>query len=236
MPFKRQGIKWRQVIAVALIAVPWVLRDVLAANMEQQATDAQQVLTEKDAQEAQQQQISDQREMLDRIAEIQEQLKLVDAKLNVNASDDEIEAQAEKADARSLDKIFAEAGSDLGDAANKLNELKQQVALNSDQDKELSGAATKAHEKAEGLKSFDASVAGAEIDAQFEELSTVQNDLVKAYETLAAAAEKDRDRSTLYANIARGLAWVLTAIGTLMLGNWKKLVGVSEEGEEEVGK
>ena len=23
---------------------------------------------------------------------------------------------------------------------------------------------------------------------------------------------------------------------TLMLGNWKKLVGVSEEGEEEVGK
>ena len=124
MTFKKQGIKWRQVIAVALIAVPWVLRDVLAANMEEQATDAQQVLTEKEAQEGQQQQISDQREMLDRIAEIQEQLKLVEAKLDAKASDDEIEAQAEKADARSLAKIFTEAGSDLGDAADKLTELK----------------------------------------------------------------------------------------------------------------
>jgi chromosome segregation ATPase len=204
--------------------------------MEQQATDAQQVLTEKDAQEGQQQQISDRREMLDSIVEIQDQLKLVEAKLSVTTSDDDAAAQAGKAEAKSLAKTFTEAGSDLRDAADKLVELKGQVALTSEQEKELSEAAARAKDKAEALKSFDASVAGPGTDAQFDELLAVQDDLVKAYEKLAAVAEGERDRSTLYANIARGLAWVLTAIGTLMLGNWKKLLGVSDEGKEEAGE
>ena len=82
MKFTMQGIKWQQVIAVAMIAVPWFLRDELAGRMEQRSTNAQQVLTEKDEQQEQQQQISDQRDMLRRIEEIQGQLKLVDARLD----------------------------------------------------------------------------------------------------------------------------------------------------------
>ena len=75
------GIKWQQVIAVAMIAVPWFLRDELAGRMEQRSTKVQQVLTEKDEQQEQQQQISDQRDTQCRMEEIQGQLKLVDAKL-----------------------------------------------------------------------------------------------------------------------------------------------------------
>jgi hypothetical protein len=74
-----QGIKWQQVIAVAMIAVPWFLRDELAGRMEQRSTNAQQVLTDKDEQ---QQQIIDQQDMLRRIEEIQGQLKLVEVKLD----------------------------------------------------------------------------------------------------------------------------------------------------------
>jgi hypothetical protein len=74
-----QGIKWQQVIAVAMIAVPWFLRDELAGRMEHRSTNAQQVLTDKDEQ---QQQIIDQQDMLRRIEEIQGQLKLVEVKLD----------------------------------------------------------------------------------------------------------------------------------------------------------
>jgi hypothetical protein len=45
LKFTEQGIKWQQVIAVAMIAVPWFLRDELAGRMEQRATDARPVLT-----------------------------------------------------------------------------------------------------------------------------------------------------------------------------------------------
>lgn len=64
MKFAREDIKWRQVVVVAMIAVPWFFRDVFAGKMEMRAADAQQVLTEKEEQEAQQQQTSDQRDML----------------------------------------------------------------------------------------------------------------------------------------------------------------------------
>jgi hypothetical protein len=74
LKFTTHGIKWRQVIVVAMIAVPWFCRDVLAGKMEQRAADAQQVLTEKDQQLEQQLQIKDQRDMLVRIGEIQTEL------------------------------------------------------------------------------------------------------------------------------------------------------------------
>ena len=74
------------------------------------------------------------------------------------------------------------------------------------------------------------------IDAQFNELSKAQDDLVDAYEKLSNAAEQERDRSTKHANTARGVAWTFTAIGTVLMGNRKKLLGGSDEEEEEDGK
>jgi hypothetical protein len=48
-------------------------------------------------------------------------------------------------------------------------------------------------------------------------------------------AEQERQRSTQYAVIARGAAGGFTAVGTVLMGNWKKPLGCSSE-EEEVGK
>jgi hypothetical protein len=42
-------------------------------------------------------------------------------------------------------------------------------------------------------------------------------------------AEQERRRSTKYADMARGAAWAFTAIGTVLIGNWKKLLGGSGE-------
>jgi hypothetical protein len=74
------------------------------------------------------------------------------------------------------------------------------------------------------------------IDAQFNDLSKAQDDLVDAYEKLSNVAEQERVHSTHYANTARGVAWAFTAIGTVLMGDWKKLLGGSDEEEEEVGK
>lgn len=74
------------------------------------------------------------------------------------------------------------------------------------------------------------------IDGQFNQLSKAQDDLVDAYEKLSNTAEQEREQSTHYANISRGVAWVFTAIGTVLMGNWKKLLGGSDEEEEESGK
>lgn len=236
MKFAEQGIKWRQVIAVAIIAVPWFLRDELASRMEKRATDAQQVLTEKDEQQEQQQQINDQRDMLRRIGQIQAQLRLMDAKVDSKVSEGEVEEQIRKSDDEFLVNFFKEAGSDLGDTADKFVELMQQVKLPSAQEDQLSRVAAAAHKTANDLESFDPNASESVIDAQFNGLSKAQDDLVDAYETLSNVAEQERDRSTKNANIARGAAWAFTAIGTVLVGNWRKLLGGSDEEEEEGGK
>ena len=235
LKFTKQGIKWRQVIGVAMIAVPWFLRDELAGRMEQRATDAQQVLTEKDEQQEQQQQISDQRDLLRRIGQVQAQLRLMDAKGDSKVSEEELAEQTRKSDDEFLGNFFKEAGTDLGDAADKFGELMQRVKLPSAEEDQLGGVAEAAHKTAHDLESFDPNASESVIDAQFNALSKTQDELVDAYEKLSKAAEKERDRSTKYANIARGIAWAFTAIGTVLLGNWKKLLGEADEEEEEDG-
>ncbi len=236
MKIAGQGIKWRQVIAVAMIAVPWFLRDELAGRMEQRATDAQQVLTEKVEQQGQQQQTNDQRDLLRRIGQIQAQLRLVDAKADPKVSEEDIAEQTRKSDDEFLGNFFKEAGSDLDDTANKFDELMGRVKLPSAQNDQLSGVTAAAHKTATDLESFDPNASESVIDAQFNELSKTQDELVDAYEKLSNAAEQERDQSTKYANIARGVAWALTAIGTVLMGNWKKLLGGSDEEEEEDSK
>jgi hypothetical protein len=235
LKFAKQGIKWQQVIAVAMIAVPWFLRDELAGRMEQRATDAQQVLTEKDEQQEQQQQISDQRDLLRRIGQIQVQLGLIDAKVGSKVSEEDIAEQARKSDDEFLGNFFKEAGTDLGDTADKFDELMHRVKLTSAEEDQLGGVADAARKTAHDLESFDPNASEAVIDSQFNELSKTQDDLVGAYEKLSKSAEQERDRSTKYANMARGVAWAFTALGTVLLGIWKKLLGESDE-EEEDGK
>lgn len=235
MKFAKQGGKYQQLIAVAIIGVPWFLRDELASNMEQRATDAQQVMTEKDEQQEQQQQISDQRDLLRRIGQIQAQLRVVDAKVGSKLSEEEIAEQTRKSDDEFLGNFFKEAGTDLGDAAEMFDELVQKVKLPAAEQNQLSGIADAARKASHDLESFDPNASESVIDAQFNALSKTQDDLVDAYEKLSKAAEQERDRSTNYANIARGGAWAFTAIGTVLLGNWKKLLGGSDEEEEQAG-
>ena len=181
MKFAKQGIKWQQVIAVAMIAVPWFLRDELAGRMEQRATDAQQVLTEKDEQQEQQQQISDQRDLLRRIGQIQVQLGLIDAKVGSKAvSEEEIAEQARKSDDEFLGNFFKEAGTDLGDTADKFDELMHRVKLTSAEEDQLGGVADAARKTANDLESFDPNASESVIDAQFNGLSKAQDDLVDA--------------------------------------------------------
>lgn len=208
-----------------MIAVPWFLRDELAGRMEQQATEAQQVLTEKDEQQDQQQQTSDQRDLLRRIGQVQAQLSLVAAKVDAKLSEEEIAERARKSDDESLVNFFKEAGRDLGDSGDRFDELRQRVGLPPAEEDQLGRIAEEARKTAHDLDTFTSNASEPAIDAQFDALSKTQDDLVGAYEKLSNAAEQERDRSTKYAYIARGIAWAFTAVGAAILGNWKKLLG-----------
>lgn len=204
--------------------------------MEKRAADAQQVLTEKDQQQEQQQQINDQRDMLRRIGEIQDRLKLVDAKVDPSVSAEEVEAQAKKSDDEFLGDFFKQAGSDLTDNADKLQELMQQIDLPADLNDQLNAVAKSARDNAAELGKFNPDASESEIDTLFNNLSKSQDELVDAYEKLSNVAEQARNRSTNYANIARGVAWVFTAIGTVLMGNWKTLLGESVGEEDDDNK
>jgi len=163
-------------------------------------------------------------------------LKLVDAKVDPSVSAEEVEAQAKKSDDDFLGDFFKQAGSDLTDNADKLQELMQQIDLPADQNDQLNAVAKSARDNAENLAKFDPDASESEIDTLFNNLSKSQDDLVDAYEKLSNTAELARDRSTRYANIARGVAWAFTAIGTLLMGNWKKLLGESVEEKDDSEK
>jgi hypothetical protein len=236
LKFTLQGMKWRQVIAVLMIAVPWFLRDELAAGMEKKAADAQQVLTEENEQQQQQQQIGNQRDLFDRIGQIQAQLGVVEAKVDPTSSKEEIEDKTRQSDDALLGNFFRESATDLNDSAARFDELRQQVDLSADLDSQFSQVAAAAQTTAHELQGFDASASDESLDAQFDELTKAQSNLVDAYAKLSDAAEQDRDRSTSHANIARGVAWAFTAAGTLLIGNWKKLLGISGDSDEETAK
>jgi hypothetical protein len=63
----------------------------------------------------------------------------------------------------------------------------------------------------------------------------VQSQLADGYALLEGAATKQRDDSSTWAQRWRWLAWTITAIGALSMGDWKKLSGmITGQGVAEV--
>ena len=232
MDLAKGFVKWRKLIAIAMIVVPWFFRDQLAASMEEKAHLAQHVLTEEDEQLQRQEQAKDQSDMLMRLIKIQGELDVVDAKVGA-ANQSEVEEKTQESNVELMSSFFEAEGKDLGQKRGDLSGVIQKVDLDSAKAKELSDIATLVGNTAEQLRALDSNPDPDEAEGLLDALSDADDKLAGGYADLATAATIQRDDSAKWANIFRGVAWVCTAIGAVLMGDWKKLFGGSDDDDSD---
>ena len=217
--FKKGGIGLR-LLTMALIAIPWFFRDQFATSLDEEAREAQQVLSEKGDLEQRQQQNSNSREVMSLLARI-------DLKQRTNT---ENKADIEAEEARLWSKDAKDDGKLLGDDVAAFKKLLPRISAGDDQDrrKEMEEIAAHAETVAKKLEAFSADPE--ETDSTGKTI-TLQNDfeqadisLRQAWKDLEEEAQKDQQNASATATTARIIAWVCTAIGALVVGDWKKLL------------
>ena len=219
--FKKGG--WgRKLLPLALIVLPWFLKDHLATVLEEQSREAQQVLIEEGNQEQREQQSRDIRELNHKLVEIGLRQKAGDLSPR-NMQKEEAEAMA---------GIIHAEGKALVRGGKTLQKLLPKVDMKEEFRKGLEESAKTAQEVGTAMAAFDPNAAEGS-DALSDQWIATEARLTKAYEDLADLAEQDREASSSAATIARFLAWIFTAVGAAMIGDWKKLFGGA--GAEEDG-
>jgi hypothetical protein len=226
--FKKGGIGWR-LLTMALIAIPWFFRDQFATSLDEEAREAQQVLTEKGDHEQRQQQNSYNREVMSLLARI-------DLKQRTNT---EVKADIEAEEARLWSKDAKDDGKLLEDDVTAFKKLLPRISMGGDLErrKEMEEAATHAEAVAKELEAFNAETA--ETDSTNQTI-TLQNDFDQAdiglrqgWKDLEEEAQKDQQNASATATTARMIAWVCTAIGALVVGDWKKFFAGFTGGDDQ---
>jgi hypothetical protein len=214
---------------MALIAIPWFFRDQFATSLDEEAREAQQVLTEKGDHEQRQQQNSNNREVMSLLARI-------DLKQRTNT---ENKADIEAEEARLWSKDARDDGKLLGDDVAAFKKLLPRVSAGDDQErrKEMEEIAAHAEAVARKLEAFNAETEDTDSTNQ---TITLQNDfdqadlgLRQAWKDLEEEAQKDQQNASATAATARVIAWVCTAIGALVLGDWKKFLAGIARGDDQ---
>ena len=227
-------LKWKKIIAIAMIVVPWFFKDHLAASMDRKAELAQQALAEKNQQLEVQDQAMDQREVLTRLREIQGSLDMVEAKAG---SDDQaqIDARLEQSNLDLMSSYFEDEGRALSKSEETFEELIDKIDLDAALRTELDALAQQASTTADQLRAFDANPDANQVDPLYAALNGAHNKLAEGYDKLDDAANKERDDSAGLAGVFRGVAWFFTALGALLMGDWRKILGDSgdEAGDEK---
>ncbi len=213
---------------MALVAIPWFFRDQFATSLDEQAREAQQVLTEKGGHEQRQLQNSNNREVMSLLAR-------VDLALRTKSETSAEEINAEEA--RLWSEDAKEDGKLLEDDVSAFDKLLPRVSVGDGEKKEMVDIATRADAVAKKLKAFDPK---AEVTENPSPAIQLQNDFDKAdidlrqaWKGLEQAAQTDQEDATAAAKISRIIAWVCTAIGALLLGDWKRFLAGFAGGEEQ---
>ena len=225
----KRGGKWGQLGTMALVAVPWFFRDELATKLDEHTRDVQAVLAEKSNHEQRQQQDSDQREIRDLLTRID----LTQKANNQEVSPEKAQAEA----AEHWGRTARDEGSALAEDAESLRTLGERVSMGDDARKTLDTTTASADGIAVQLKALEVKADATEeddkkIEALLAGYGTADEALGQAWASLASAAENDEKTSQSLATTTRFIAWLFTAIGALLAGDWKKL-GAGIVGREE---
>ncbi|MFN7958011.1 MAG: hypothetical protein U0P46_06805 [Holophagaceae bacterium] len=222
--FKKGG-RVRRLLPLALVVLPWFLKDHLATLLEEQSREAQQVLLEQGNQEQREQQGREIRGL---------NLKLAEIALRQKAG--ELSPRAiRQEEAETMADIIQAEGRAMTHSGKSLQKLIAKVDMKAEQRTGLEESARVVQEVGAALAAFDPKAAPEGHEALMAQWETTEARLSKAFEDLAEAAEQDREASAGAATTARFLAWIFTAVAALMVGGWKQVLGGagSEEAEAE---
>jgi hypothetical protein len=220
--FKRGTRGWK-LVTLALIALPWFLRDQLATSLEVNSQEVQQVMIEENGQQQREQQGEDLRELNRQLARIELRQRQSSGELDEN--------QVREESAQMLSSTFASEGAALGHRVKSFEHLLPKVAMAEATRKRLADKAQAAGAVAQSLEAFDAKVHHEHLDGLVEQWDQAETGLREAYEQLLVEAEQDRDASANLANWARFAAWAFTALAALMMGDWRKLLPGGDDGQ-----
>jgi hypothetical protein len=199
-----------------MVALPWILRDQLAATLDVNSREVQQVMIEETAQQQREQQGEELRELNRQLARIELRQKQSSGELD--------EQQIGEEAAQMLSSTFVAEGTALSHRVKSFGILLPKIAMAEATRKGLADKAQAAGAVAQTLETFDVKVHHEHVDALVEQWGQAETHLREAYEALLVEAEQDRDASTRWANWARFAAWAFTALAALMMGDWKQLL------------
>ena len=214
--------KGRKLLALALVAIPWFLKDHLATALEERSREAQQVLIEENNQGLREEQGLEQRQMMDRLVRIEIRQMQSTGELS--------EVQVAGAVADDLSRRFNAEGKALHHSLQKFHELLPKIAMDGVTNKTLETKVHQVEAVAQDLEKFQPEAAHKDNQALLDKWGHAEVALGDAYEQLSNEAERDRDLSAKLAFWSRIAAWSLTAIAAFMMGDWTKAFG-GEGGE-----
>ena len=116
-----QGSQAWKVMTLALVVVPWFLKDQLATSLEERSRNAQKVLIDGNEQEQREALEIEQRQVVDRLARIELR--------QIQTTGELTEAQVAKAVADDLSRSFSEEGRALHSSMQKFNSLLPKVSM-----------------------------------------------------------------------------------------------------------
>ncbi len=221
----------RRLAMVALFAAGWFFRDWAATGFDQQARDAQQVLSEKAEHTQRQQQNSDQRQILSLLKRIE----LEQRKLSPGVTQSEIDVK----EAKLRVKEVKEEGKALSDDANAFLALLPRVEGNGKraQHEKIAKNAVAIAQKVTSLEEPTGAQSMEQEDALEDKLEDLLDeslnatwDLGDAWDELETAAQKDQEEASSTAQTSRAVAWIGTLISALLAGDWTKALGMLTPG------
>lgn len=209
--------KFRRILGIALIAIPWFFRDQVATTFDTDAQELNSVLIARQNQEQDEAQAKQQKEIVFRLALLE--LKLQNQQSQSQQSSEQLQIQAQSNAEVLFQEMLKQEGGDLVDSAKNLLALKERVNLKPDKAKEIGDSAKWVEDVGKYLQNGN---------AQDEDLFKVWNDaeivLEASYKAILEQAEKDSLSSSGLASTARYIAWLFTAIGALVAGDWRNLI------------
>jgi len=217
--FNRGGKAWR-FLSLAVIAIPWFLRDQLAVSLDRHTQTAQKVVEGLHTEKQRQLRDHEQRDNSQRLKRIE-----INVQRLAKSSTDQ---QADEAMTAATVKEFHDEAEALAAGAGEFKNLLSEVSLDPSRHQALAAAADAALATAASVaKDVQPGTDEKTLQALLGQFDQAADKLEAAFETLHGAADQERADSARWADGSRFAAWVLTALGMLMIGDWRKAVKLS---------
>ena len=235
LTIKRGGRAW-QLLIVAVIAVPWLLRDELATRLDAQTSAAAEVQIALHQESERALQAAEQRETRNRLHLIEILVKQAAKDKSATEADN---AKAELASAsakREAEELVSNAQTFIGlledtkitaqpvakEHVEERKALDEWLGIDSISTGGLTRAQLQALAEKVEKTAQDVADSDNPSEGDFTEWNSATVALAVAYDELGASAKKEQKTSGLWANVARWAAWLFTALGALMIGDWSR--------------